>query len=103
MATIPVLYSNSQTEIPTEEMEELTLGGGDRGTSPTVRDMPVETLKTSMSQLSSHLGQILSDVKKVGDFKLQEVTLTVEVSAEGKVILVGKTGIKGGITLKFAP
>jgi hypothetical protein len=51
----------------------------------------------------AQLADVFADLKAVGDYKLAEVTISVEVSAEGNVILVGKAGVSGGISLKFEP
>ena len=47
---------------------------------------------------------MMQDVKKVGDFGLTQVQLTVELNAEGGVALIGsaKAGIRGGIILTFS-
>jgi hypothetical protein len=47
---------------------------------------------------------MLDDVKQISSFKLKEVTIQVEVTAEGGIELVGtaKLGGKGAITLTFA-
>jgi len=62
-----------------------------------------ETLKESMSDLSEQISEILQNIKSVGDFKLQQVQLAVEISAEGGVSLIGtaKAGVKGAVTLTF--
>jgi hypothetical protein len=47
---------------------------------------------------------MLNDVKQVGGFQLKQVTIQVEVTAEGGIELVGtaKLGGKGAITLTFS-
>ena len=60
-------------------------------------------MKDSVTALTSQLADVFADLKKVGEFNLSEVTVSVEVSAEGGLILIGKAGISGGISLKFTP
>lgn len=43
--------------------------------------------------------------EEVGKFKLSEITVSAEISAEGGLVLIGtgvKAGASGGITFKFA-
>lgn len=69
-----------------------------------VRNLPTQQLKKNLSTVCQGIDSILSDVQKVGNFRLKEVTVQVEVTAEGGVELVGtaKLGGKGAITLTFA-
>jgi hypothetical protein len=69
-----------------------------------LREIPVGVLKENLANISEGLLSVLEDVKKVGKFKLKEVTLQVEVSADGGIQLIGtaKIGGKGAITLTFA-
>ncbi len=60
-------------------------------------------LQKNLAGVCNAFTEALQDIKKVGDFTLEEVTLGVEVSAEGGVSFIGsaKAGGKGAITLKF--
>jgi hypothetical protein len=107
MAMIPVLVS--ENEGSAEGVQEGTLGtlrshgrtlGGEKSV---VRNLDVGRLKSSVNTLMAQLADVFADLKAVGDYKLAEVTISVEVSAEGNVILVGKAGVSGGISLKFEP
>ena len=60
-------------------------------------------LKNSVFSLTSQLSDAFADLKTVGEFNLSEVSVSVAVSAEGGLILIGKAGITGGISLKFKP
>jgi hypothetical protein len=75
------------------------------GDRPSLEDVPLDTLRDSIQQLSASLGEIFRDVQSVGGFTLQEVKLQAEVSASGSVQLIGtaKAGGKGAITLTFRP
>jgi hypothetical protein len=68
-----------------------------------LKQIPVDTLRQNLADISSSMLNVLEDVKQVGRFKLAEVTLEVEVSAEGGISLIGtaKLGGKGAISLKF--
>lgn len=68
-----------------------------------VRDIPVEKLRSNLNAVCQSVTNALQDIKKVGDFKLKEIQLQVEVTAEGGVELIGtaKLGGKGAITLTF--
>lgn len=68
-----------------------------------LENVPVEKLKESLSEISSGLTDVLTSVKEVGKFRLQEVTIQVEVTASGGINLIGNASVggKGAITLKF--
>lgn len=65
--------------------------------------IPLDKLQANLSNVCAGLTQALADIKEVGKFRLQEVTIQVEVTAEGGVNLIGTAtlGGKGAITLKF--
>lgn len=65
--------------------------------------VPVDKLRANLGEICSGLNQVLTNIKEVGKFRLQEVTIQVEVTAEGGVNLIGTAtlGGKGAITLKF--
>ena len=104
MTTIPVLISESHLSPPPRSEPNLSVFG-DKGkpSELSLRNIEVDTLQESVKSLTQKLGQIFSDLKAVGDFKLKEVEISVEVSADGRIILVGTAGVKGGISLKFQP
>lgn len=84
--------------------------GGDRlnaggGSSDRVRNLPIDKLKTSLQDIRAGLDEVFASITEVGNFQLNEVKLTLEMTAEGGFALVGlaKAGAKGGITLSFAP
>jgi len=97
MNTIPVRVEETSTSGPYEEV----LGPS---TAIGIRHIDVDKLRDSFSKLSEQISEVLRDIKKVGDFRLKEVEVQVEVSSEGGVNLVGtlKAGIRGAITLTFA-
>ncbi len=69
-----------------------------------IRDIDVDSVKKSLSSLTGKLSEILSDIKSVGDFKLEKAQLAVQVSAEGGVSSVAnaKAGTSGTVTLTFS-
>ena len=66
-------------------------------------EIPTEVLRQNLARASEAMLQVLSDLKNVGRFRLSEVELQVEVTAEGGVNFIGSAtlGAKGAITLKF--
>lgn len=65
--------------------------------------IPVDVLRNNLQQISSAMLTALDDLKAVGSFRLSEVELQAEVTAEGGVQFIGTAtlGGKGAITLKF--
>jgi hypothetical protein len=61
-------------------------------------------LKENLQYVSNALMTVLADIRKIGQFKLQQVEIQVEVTAEGGVHFIGtaKVGGKGAITLTFS-
>jgi hypothetical protein len=74
-----------------------TRGGG------RVAEIAAEKLQASIKSLCENMSDVLKDAQQVGGFVLKEVTLEVEISAEGNIVLIGKAGVKGAISLTFAP
>lgn len=68
-----------------------------------LKPIPTDRLKKSLTGVSEAVLTVIKDIKQVGQFKLKEITLQVEVSAEGGINLIGTAtlGGKGAITLKF--
>ncbi|OYD92468.1 hypothetical protein CDG76_23360 [Nostoc sp. 'Peltigera membranacea cyanobiont' 210A] len=97
MDTIPILVS-----LPDKDEEVKGIFSLDA--EVVLRDIPTELLRDNLNKLCQGVGTLLNDIKKVGGFRLKEVTVQVEVSAEGGVELIGtaKVGGKGAITLTFA-
>jgi hypothetical protein len=71
--------------------------------------IPVETLKNEMGAFLKDLDDIFSHAEKQlekqkTEMQLDEIVLSIEISAEGQISLLGiggKTGGKGAISLKF--
>jgi hypothetical protein len=97
MDTIPFLVS-----LPDED--EQVKGIFSTEADIVVRDLPTERLRENLNKVCEGVASIVSDVRKVGSFHLKEVTIQVEVTAEGGVELIGtaKLGGKGAITLTFS-
>ena len=95
MATIPITIEE------TTEPQSGTLGGvltpGSR-----IKEIDADKLRQSVSKLSEQISGISADITKVGDFQLKDVQLSVEISAQGELLLIGKARIKGAITLTFS-
>ena len=102
MSTIPFVVV-----IPKEnnENDEKGIFGKFRDDGEIVlRQIPIEPLKKNLASISEGLLNVLESVQQIGKFKLKEVTLQVEVSADGGIQIIGtaKIGGKGAITLTFA-
>ncbi|MEJ2743844.1 MAG: hypothetical protein P8176_15590 [Gammaproteobacteria bacterium] len=70
-----------------------------------VRQLPTDRLAESLCDIRASLDEVFSSIQEVGHFKLTEIQLTLELTAEGGFALIGlaKAGAKGGVTLSFAP
>lgn len=86
-----------------DEQDGGTKKGWFTSDEPEVRAVPVPVLQRNLAALSKSVVSALTGLKAVGDFSLTEVTLQVEVGAEGGVALIGTSKVsgKGAITLKF--
>jgi len=96
MEYLPILVSLPEED---EDVKGIFSPDGDM----VFREIPTQQLKENLSRVCQGVAETLSEVKKVGEFKLKEVTIQVEITAEGGVELIGtaKMGGKGAITLKF--
>ena len=83
METIPFLVS-----VPEEEDQDVKAIQLPNGNEAIIENIPVDKLKENISKICEGLSTALSDIKKVGDFKLKEVTIAVEVTAQGGVNFV---------------
>jgi len=83
--------------LPFRKSNELRLGWG---------EVPVDKLRSQVETFLASMGDVLSGVSaKVGEYKLQQVQISVEVSAKGQVSLLGTGGElagKSGLTFTFA-
>jgi hypothetical protein len=70
-----------------------------------VADVPIDKLRDSLRSATSLLAEAFQDIRQVGQYSLSEVSIELEVSAEGGVSLIGtaKVSGSGSITLKFSP
>ncbi|MFC1633948.1 hypothetical protein ACFL5Z_03835 [Planctomycetota bacterium] len=96
MEKIPFLVQNSG-EVETDQK-------GLFSAAVTHAEVPIAALRHNWSQVSQAVLETLSDVRQIGQFRLKEVTLQLEVSANGSITLIGAANIggKGAVTLKFA-
>ena len=65
----------------------------------------VKTLAKNIETACRGLGRALQNARKVGGFELDQVTIGLEVSAEGGVAFIGSVNVggKGAVTLTFKP
>jgi hypothetical protein len=86
------------------EVEASSRDGSGRLKNVAVSTANAEVIGESLANLSDALSQTFQHIKAVGDYTLDEVTVSVEISASGKVAILG-TGAevsgKGGVQLKF--
>ncbi len=72
-----------------------------------LKRVPLDTLRASLGDTCQGVVTLLKGIRdelgEVGDFKLKQVAIQVEINAEGGVELVGsaKVGAKGAVTLTF--
>ncbi len=101
MQTIPVVVEAGEEE-EKGTLGVLTPGKPGKGGSK-IKNLDVERLRESMAGLAENASTIFKDIKQVGGFRLREVQLQVEITAEGGVALVGiaKAGVKGAVSLTF--
>ncbi|MHB8117432.1 MAG: Pepco domain-containing protein [Methanothrix sp.] len=101
MKEIPFLVA-----LPEENAESDQMGLFRRGPNADIgfRQVPIEILKKNLAGISSAMLNVLGDIKQVGQFKLKEITIEVEVSADGGVSLIGTANLggKGAISLTFS-
>jgi hypothetical protein len=105
MGTLPVIVDSE-----TQDRENYDPNRSDtlsRGVSirATVKEFSTDKLTESLKDIHENLNELFGSIKAIGDFELQEVKLTLDITAEGGFALIGsaKAGMKGGITLSFKP
>ena len=69
-----------------------------------VTEIDTDRLREALSGLTGQIAEVLQDIRAVGHFRLTQVQVAVEISAEGGVALIGsaKAGAKGAIHLTFS-
>lgn len=100
METIPIIVT-----LPDEDEDRENVKGILSSASEIVlKDLPVAILQANLNRICNGVITLVNDVKAVGNFRLKEITIQVEISAEGGVELIGtaKLGGKGAITLTFS-
>ena len=92
---------DDQTQMLGGNQEIFRGGGGSRGIVP----VDTDKLAASLKELTGEIGRLFYDIKAVGDFRLTQVEIGLEISAEGGFNLIGsaKAGGKGAIKLSFEP
>lgn len=75
------------------------------GKDTAVAVVPVEGLRKNLRNATTALAEVLSDLWTVGQFELSEVTVGLEVTAEGGIQFIGTSKVSGtgSISLKFVP
>lgn len=117
MSQNPEIWIVAEEEVATEDVQGARrsedIGGGfgpqegiERLRSIVRKRKPVDALflKSQMSGLLKVVKDLFDEAGEQAGMQLSEVELTVEITAEGHVSLVGnggRLGNKGGITLKF--
>lgn len=90
----------------TQESPSADKGIFGRGSDqPAVREVPLQALRSNITETVQQLRELFADViRDVDGLPLREVQVGFEVTATGKVALVGtslEAGGKGAITLTF--
>ena len=102
MDTIPFLVTLPDEPTETGEMGLFSAFGP--GAEIGLQQIPVDRLKANLIGVTESLLKALKDIKQVGKYKLKEVEIEVEVSADGGVSLIGTASLggKGAIKLTFS-
>jgi autotransporter translocation and assembly factor TamB len=97
METVPFIVSDNMGD---DEVKGLFSPNA----TTVIRHLSTEQLQKNLNTVCKGLSKVFKDIHEVGQFKLKEVTIQVEITAEGGVNLIGSATIggKGAITLKFA-
>jgi hypothetical protein len=86
------------------EVDSVSRDGSGRIRNVGVSTASAEVIGDSLASLTNAISQSFHNIKAVGDYILDEVTVSAEISASGKIAILG-TGAevsgKGGIELKF--
>jgi hypothetical protein len=77
---------------------------GLRESSARLVKLNVDVLKENLREFIESMNQILADIPKLAEpYKVDEVEVSFEITAEGSIQLIGgvKAGATGGFTLKM--
>jgi hypothetical protein len=101
METLPFLVILPEND---EEIGQMGLFSRGPDSEIGLKQIPIDILKKNLVGISSAMLNVIGDIKQVGQFKLKEVTLEVEVSADGGICFIGTANLggKGAISLKFS-
>ena len=92
--------SNSISVIATAQS---TLRARDGQRRPELKDLKVQELAQSLQSFLNNLDEVMKNLNaKVGGFEVDEMEVYAEISAEGKISLLGtgiETGAMGGLKL----
>lgn len=82
---------------------EVSKGVLRRGTDAVLEKLDPALLNASLRSLAKDLESVLAGVETAGGFRLAEVEIGVEITAEGGLNLIGVAtlGGKAGLTLRF--
>jgi hypothetical protein len=96
METIPILVTAQDDDSEVKGLFSLDA-------DVVLRDVPLEKLKENMLKVCNQVTATVGHIQQIGQFKLKEVSIQVEISAEGGVELIGtaKLAGKGAIILTF--
>lgn len=81
-----------------------TLGSSRGAAEAVIEKIDVSKLRQSITDLNRQISEFFGDIKDIGAFKLKEIEVSVEISAEGGIHLIGtmQAGARGAISLTFA-
>lgn len=102
-------HHGEATEVSGDTIPVLLGRQGEAGCLGADKDEPIPIevgkLQASLKSLSGKLNSMFHDLRAVGEFELNEIQVSVEISSEGGVSLIGslKAGAKGAISLTFKP
>lgn len=70
-----------------------------------VADVQIDALRESVTRATEGLAAAFQGLREVGGFELSELSIGLEIGAEGGVTFIGTSKISGGasVTMKFVP
>ena len=105
MGKIRVITGNDEPELKSDVLGDSDGGAlAGLGGESRLTEMDTQVLRKALADFSGEIGEALRDIRAVGEFRLKEVQISVEISAEGGISLIGsaKAGAKGAVNLTFS-